>query len=56
MADGALRYGHGYNGALEHWQDDTYLARWDDVSLTPSFVTFDGSGVTISDIGFFERA
>jgi CubicO group peptidase (beta-lactamase class C family) len=55
VQDGVLRYGSGYAGALEHWHDDTYLARWDDVSLTPSFVTFERGGVTIDGIGFFKR-
>lgn len=56
VADGVLRYGTGYVGRLEHWHDDTYLAWWEDVAQTPSFITFERGGVTIERIGFFERA
>ena len=27
-------------GTLEHWQYDTFIARWDDRTIEPAYVTF----------------
>lgn len=54
-----VHYGTGYVGALEHWSGDTYLARWQDVALTPSFVTFEATPaprMIIQDIASFDHA
>jgi CubicO group peptidase (beta-lactamase class C family) len=53
-----VRYGAGYIGRLEHWSGDTYIARWEDLALVPSFVTFESDSavsMTIAEIGKFER-
>jgi hypothetical protein len=41
-----LKYGSTRAGKLEHWQYDTFRARWDDVRSRPSNVVFapDGTG------------
>jgi CubicO group peptidase (beta-lactamase class C family) len=48
MRDGALHlaYGRGYAGRLEHWQYDTFRARWSDERSDPSPAVFspDGTG------------
>lgn len=54
-----VHYGSGYIGTLEHWSGDTYLTRWADVALVPSFVTFESALVVrmiIQDIASFDRA
>lgn len=55
-----VRYGVGYVGTLEHWSGDTYLSRWEDVALLPSFVSFEvGSSpaprMVIQDIAAFSK-
>jgi CubicO group peptidase (beta-lactamase class C family) len=54
-----VHYGIGYIGTLEHWSGETYLARWEDVALVPSFVTFEkepAPRMVIQDIASFDRA
>lgn len=54
-----IHYGSGYVGTLEHWSGDTYIARWEDAALVPSFVTFETEPSTrmiIQDIASFDHA
>jgi hypothetical protein len=49
---GALHFafGHGRIGSLDHWEYDTFRARWQDERMSSSLVTFstDGAGGTSS--------
>lgn len=60
MKDGQARvlYGVGYIGTLQHWGGSTYLARWEDAALVPSFVMFEkepSARMVIQDIASFDR-
>lgn len=50
-----FHYGRGYVGTLEHWHDDSYLARWDDAAISPLLISFAGATLQFGTIGAFTR-
>lgn len=60
LRDGALHlaFGNARRGTLEHWQHDTFRARWEQMRARPSLVTFapaDSAGFSLRAFGVVFR-